>query len=285
MKLFEALTLDSLSTVLEYYNPHYQNLRESVELTESVNFGAMQKVIYAYVFKTMKGLPSDAKHEADNDTFWVNEFDNAHKDLENDDVSSALDSIAQAICAVSEKIVDWYSDKMNHPPGYKPVKLKTIEDVSEKDVMSMLNSIDAKMVERELAAQKADAEKHKAVQAKNKEDASSKLSEIAAVIKKHDNAGWTKFMNTIKVATKQTVKRYISDYMPSGTTEEEFFAIKTAAQLKEFFKSAKASVYVSTVADNIENLDRIPSEERYLIGLAYVVCRDARLSKKLVTLL
>lgn len=264
-----------------------KKLRESVDLNESVNFGKMQQAIYNYVLRKINGIPSVDAHDLakNTDTFWVSEFDDALRDLERNDVNSALDSIAIAISAVSEAIVDWYSNKMNHAPGYKPVKLKSIKDVSEKDVMAILNELDPKMVERELALQKEEAEKHKALKAQDKAAASSKLSEIASILKKHEAAGWAEFARVIKkVATPKTAERFISDYMPKGTTEEELLAIKNAAQLKAFIKDKATDVeYVETLVANVNNLN-ISNIDYHLMSLATVVSRDARLSKKLAAL-
>lgn len=266
-----------------------KKLRESVEdLNESVNFGKMQQTIYNYVLRKMNGIPLVDAHDLakNTDTFWVSEFDDALSDLERNDVNSALDSIAIAISAVSEAIVDWYSNKMNHSPGYKPVKLKSIKDVSEKDVMAILNEIDPKMVKRELALQKEEAEKHKALKAQDRAAASSKLSEIASILKKHEAAGWAEFARVIKKATPKTAKGYISHYMPKGTTEEELLAIKNAVQLKAFIKDKSTDVeYVETLVANVENLTiEIEKDDHHLMSLAYVASRDARLSKKLAAL-
>ena len=275
MKLFETLALESLSKILNGYAPK--------PITESVDFSKMQAAVYAYVLKKMKDVPSDAKFESENDTFWVSEFDDVHKDLENDNITSALDSLYQAVVAVSVAICDWYSDAMNFPPGYKPVKLKAIHPL-DQDLMKIINDLDPKMAEREIAWQKERTEKNKAVKAEKRKAAADKLSEIAAVLKKHESVGWDKFLKDIKRATHQTVHRFF-EFMPEGTTEEEFFSLKTTNQLKDFIKTKSTDAeYVETLANNVGNLDRIPNDEIYLVSLAFVASQDKHLSKKLAAL-
>ena len=262
-----------------------KNLKESVDLTESVNFGAMQKIIYAYVFKTMKGVPADAKHEAENDTFWVNEFDDAHKDFENEDVDSLIDSLSQSIEAVSNSIVDHYSDSMNHAPGYKAIKLKAIENVPEKDLMAMIQSIDPKMIERDAEEKQKATEKSAAASAEQKKHATERIEDIAKVLKKYEAAGWKEFFRAIKIELKGRNKSYAKDYFPKGTTIEQVEAIKSEADMKALF--TKPTDLVQALTDSIFNLPgsiKLSNEESYLAGLAYVVSKNASLSKKIVAL-
>jgi len=140
-----------------------KNLKESVELTENVNFGKMQQAIYDYVIKNTKGIPPDAKNEAKgSDTFWVHEFDEAIKLFDdkdapdNDEFASMshqlwsgatyedelVEALWNAIEAVSHKMIDYYSDSWNHPPGYKKVQLKVMKHPSEKDLLALAKVID-----------------------------------------------------------------------------------------------------------------------------------------------
>ena len=277
MKLLETLAFNALTRSLGPWI-----------ITESVSFGEMQKAIYAYVLKTMKNVPSDAKSEAENDRFWVEDFDYAHEQLTKGNIDALLDALSSAIVSVSESIVDHYGDAANHEPGYKPIKLNAIESVSDKDLLSIINVLDPKMIEKDLEEKKKSAEEAAAYDAKQKKHASERIKDVATVLKKYEHDCWKEFLRVVKLETgKKRNGRLISlEYFPPGTTEEQISNIKTEEDLKSIFTKPKDLIdSLTNSMTEIPNYKDLTDDENYLVGLGYVIARDAALSKKLAALI
>jgi hypothetical protein len=151
------------------------------QVFEALSFGDMQKVIYEYVIKHTKGNKGVLEHARElarsTDDFWVEEFDQTYATLEKQAKSESPnlerieDSLIESIMAVSDAIVKFYANEMNHHPGYEAAKnqAKLLDDekISNEDLHEMFNKINpvlfkkAKDFEAEEAKRRAERKKRK----------------------------------------------------------------------------------------------------------------------------
>lgn len=129
------------------------------------SFGEMQKAIYkvaiAHFVKANKSFNAhDLQREADNDRFWTSSFDDAYEGLQRyaggrvKNFDYVYDDIANSFDDVVEKIVDYYSDRMNFEPGVKLPKIVHPQEVDgdeiEAAILGMSPALGAKIgAERE----------------------------------------------------------------------------------------------------------------------------------------
>ncbi len=133
------------------------NLSESF-ITEGINFAVMQQKIFDYVLKKMKELnpTMHSSYAAElaraTDQFFTTAFDKCHEAFNKaEDRSEIEDELGVTIEEVSNVIVDFFADEMNHPTGYAARKLVGIDrdTPSQKDIDDLIKKIDPNLA-REL---------------------------------------------------------------------------------------------------------------------------------------
>ena len=236
-------------------------------LLEGVSFRGIQNVIYEFVLNRMKLDPSileDAKNLVhSSDQFWVDEFDAVLSAFERaKDIYIIQDALCDAVVAVSESVVDYYGNTMNHPPGYKAKKLTVIncEGIKDKELHTMIEKIDSGYMKK-LRAEEESAKLHaKTVRAEQiKSITPERLEQVAAFVKKYDAKGWKLFYKQIQ---KPNIK--LPDYFNlKDTPESKIKAVKTPSDLKDLFKNLEPKKYIAGILDNFWNLDELEEKDEF----------------------
>lgn len=93
-----------------------------------MDFGKMQRVVYDFVISQQTEMVEYSSLLAEStDQFWVPEFDDLLEACEESSHPDMyIDQLANAVEAVNSSMIEFYQNPWNHPPGYKPISLKTI---------------------------------------------------------------------------------------------------------------------------------------------------------------
>jgi NADH:ubiquinone oxidoreductase subunit E len=141
-----------------FYNVWFKKEVQESLITEGINFGVMQQKIYEFVLKKLKELNPGmhASYAAElartTDQFFTTAFDDCIKAFNtSDEMAEIEDELGICIEEVSNVITDYFSDAMNHPPGYAARKLKGIDrdTPTQKEIEDLIKKIDPNL-EKEL---------------------------------------------------------------------------------------------------------------------------------------
>lgn len=142
MKL-KDLFMKNSNSIIEYSS-------SKTDLLEGINFVGMQQKIYEFVLKKMKELNptmhiSYASELAKTtDSFFTKAFDKCIDSFNTSiDISEIEDELKITIEAVSNEIVDFFDDQMNHPSGYSARKLigLTKNDLKHDEIDLLIKKI------------------------------------------------------------------------------------------------------------------------------------------------
>ena len=118
------------------------------KLFEGINAAVMQQKIYDFVLKKMKELNSDFHYTyaqelaRTTDEFYSKTLDDALVAFNKaDDINEVEEALTAAIKGVCEVIIEYFSDEMNHPPGYSARKLKGIDGIAAKELDDLIKKI------------------------------------------------------------------------------------------------------------------------------------------------
>jgi hypothetical protein len=135
--------------------------KESTEalFLEGINFSGMQQKIYEFVLKKLKELNPTmhfsyaAELARTTDEFFTTAFDDCIKAFNTaEDIVEIEDELGVTIEEVSNVIVEYFLDPMNHPSGYEARKLVGIDrdTATQEEIDALIKKIDPNL-EKELA--------------------------------------------------------------------------------------------------------------------------------------
>lgn len=269
---------------------HLLKLLLAEETAEPVvpTFKDVAKAVYDFAFANMK-LPPEIKADA---KLLAAQTDNFHTDNIHDiirkikdghGIEDILDELADAADDVIAKVVEYYGDPMNHPPGYKQPNIKAVQysDITAKELRDLLEKISPGLVayyDEMNAASKSRAEQ------KTKDflaTAKQNIQDVADFVNKHNDAGWEDFFNCMK----KTKDQHVRGYFPDGVTLALIRAFKNGKDIESFFKTRSQKEYLTAIVDNFFNLDGFSKQDQGLIKMLSALKENPNDSKDLIKLL
>ena len=234
-----------------------------IDLTESanLNFGAIQKAMYALAIAKMK-LPKEILQNAqfntkETDEFWVSSFDVLYQDLSRKKYESAIEAAAEACAEITGKIASYYGNAWNFQPGYKPIALKSLDSEDFRDaeiIMALSKAIptfaaDYKQSKKDEQKKMADKTKSRVVAAM------PNLPKVLELLKKYSNELWSVNYKFFQTADDFTMNEWFPNMKPAAVKKLALPQFKALV-----LKDPKGTVYMGL--EGVEQSKSISKEER-----------------------
>lgn len=226
------------------------------------------------------------------DEFHSDELHTISDAVSDGNMDAALDGVYSYFAEVSDKVSDYYSDKMNFGPGYKPVSIPKVADLSKKEQAELAEFLVPGHKEQSkiasAAKRKVDGEKKKAAV---KGLTPEVLKQVAAIVKKYDKAGWDGFAKLIQGHVKRNDVDQLVDYLPRNMASKtaEFAKQKTGAELKKYLLSNfAASDYLDVVRDNFTSNaveDKLTDDEKDILDHLDTIVGNKKLADQFYELI